>query len=519
MILSPFWPTRRPGKAAQQHAPKLRNGFQNKIRGSDLSPKLIVALSVGGIFFLGYICFLSLLLPSTDEAAPMTPYGGHSFPFRKLKKFDIQFQKETTAILAFLDDPNKISDIDEELQNWDYPLVHIVNTRFMQEQGHLKALGMARLYLFRTFCLPTIIHQSTQQFMWIIKTDPALDATILEALVDDLRPYPNIYLVASNNNFRIRDHHDAGGNSWRDGAEIRDLLQSPIYTGDRTRLYQAMLQKDRQIVLETRLDADDGLHQYFLQQIQEKALKQFTGSGDEEEEEEELNTKVPNWLFWCTRRHVEWHGGVREKAEISGGSHSIIEANNISSSGDVDYHGTLLVIEHSKLCITPGITVGFGIGTASDEVPVHSHDKLFKAIRSLNPKDACGYDKASHCLELVEDFLLMAVRARTPTSAGMQRVGTDEDEDEVDATSSGNHTKSKHKQKRPPKVSPSRMYMFWELLHDDFFVLREQVKYTNKYILDHLVPIAKNNLEGQCTSEHSCKVGVVESKKLAGAVF
>jgi hypothetical protein len=457
----------------------------------------------------------------------VTPYGDRSFLFRELKKFDMQFQKETAAILAFLDDPHKISDIiddEDNLRNWDYPLVHIVNTRFMQEQGHLKALGMARLYLFRTFCLPTIIHQSTQQFLWIIKTDPALDATILEALVEDLRPYPNIYLVASNNNFRIRDHHDPRGNSWRDGAEIRDLLHSPIYTGDRTRLYQAMLQKDRQIVLETRLDADDGLHKYFLEQIQEKALEQFTPSSDGGEEEEKLDKKVPKWLFWCTRRHVEWHGGVREKAQISGGSQNIIEeTNNISSTGDVDYHGTLLVIEHSKLCITPGITVGFGIGTASDEVPVHSHDKLFKAIHSLKPKDACGYDKASHCLELVEDFLLMAVRARTPTSAGMQRVGTEEDEDEEDATTgSGNHTnKGKHKKKRPPKVSPSRMYMFWELLHDDFFVLREQIKYTNKYILDHLVPIAKDNLEGQCTSEHSCKVGVVvaESKKLAGVLF
>jgi hypothetical protein len=42
----------------------------------------------------------------------------------------------------------------------------------------------------------------------------------------------------------------------------------------------------------------------------------------------------------------------------------------------------------------------------------------------------------------------------------------------------------------------------WDLLHDDFAVLREQIKFTNKYILDHLVPIARDNLDGQCTSEH-----------------
>jgi len=114
----------------------------------------------------------------------------------------------------------------QELQDsWDHPLVHIVNTRFMQEQGHLKALGRARLYLFQTFCLPSMVQQSTQQFLWIIKTDPQLDPTLLRELIATVEPYPNIYLVASNKNFMIRDTHapPGTGHSWRDGAEIRDL--------------------------------------------------------------------------------------------------------------------------------------------------------------------------------------------------------------------------------------------------------------------------------------------------------
>jgi hypothetical protein len=333
-----------------------------------------------------------------------------------------------------LDDPTKLELADSKLQNWEYPLVHVVNTRFMQEQGHLKALGLARLHLFRTFCLPTMVHQSTQQFLWIIKTDPELDPHILRALIQDLWPYSNIYLVASNVNFRIRDHHDPSGNSWRDGAEIRDLLHSTIYTGNRTRLYQAMLQKDRQVVLETRLDADDGLHKYFLEQIQEKAIEQFSDFNANDAS----NTVIPKWMYWCTRRHVEWHGGVKPKTtETLKNNH---HQNYYNTTEDVDYYGTLMVIEHSRLCITPGITVGFGIGTSSDQVPIHAHDKLFKAIHGLQAKDACGYNKASHCLELVEDFLIVAVRARTPTSAGMQRVGAD---DEDDAGGSGNDTASK----------------------------------------------------------------------------
>ena len=65
--------------------------------------------------------------------------------------------------------------------------------------------------------------------------------------------------------------------------------------------------------------------------------------------------------------------------------------------------------------------MGFGIDTMAEEVPIHAHDKLYEAIRTLKPEEACGYTKSSDCLELVEDFLLMAVRARTPTSAGTVR--------------------------------------------------------------------------------------------------
>lgn len=180
-----------------------------------------------------------------------------------------------------------------------------------------------------------------------------------------------------------------------------------------------------------------------------------------------------------------------------------------------DYHGTLLVVEHSKLCITPGITVGFGLGTPAEDVPIHAHDKLYKAIHSLRPEEACGYTKVSDCLELVEDFLLEAVRARTPTSAGMQRVGAEDEEDDNDNDNTTTNSTHHHPHARHPKIphpSPVKMFLYWDLMHDDFHVLREQVQYTNRYILNHLVPIAKDNLRGQCTSDHSCKVRTNEQQ-------
>ena len=411
-------------------------------------------------------------------------------------------------------------------ETWEWPLVHIVNTRFMQEQGHLKALGMARLHLFRTFCLPTMVHQSTQAFLWIIKTDPDLNPFILGALIHDLEAYPNIYLVGSNVNFMVRGNHEPSmPHSWRDGAEIRDVLEpasannrdatTKIYTGNLTRLYQAMLVKDHQIVLETRLDADDGLHQNYLRHIQEKALARFLPLESDAHNNPSHQTPtatIPKWLYWCARRHVEWHGGIQAARTSS-------QAIAATTTTTVDYYGSLQVIEHSKLCITPGITVGFGIDTRSDEVPTHAHDKLYEAIHDMDPEQACGYDKSSRCLELVEDFLVVAVRARTPTSAGMQRIeGITDDDDTTNGDDGGNNatsstnnanqtsTKKKKKKNKTPQIGPTKFYIFWDLLHDDFAVRRERIKYTNRYILNHLVPIAKDNLIGQCTSDHSCKV-------------
>jgi hypothetical protein len=98
----------------------------------------------------------------------------------------------------------------------DWPLIHIVQSRFMQEQGPLEILGMARLKLFSAFCLPSMIQQSSQDFFWIIKTDPQFTKTaVFDMLVQSVRSHDNIYVVASNANFIFGSAEREG--SWRDG--------------------------------------------------------------------------------------------------------------------------------------------------------------------------------------------------------------------------------------------------------------------------------------------------------------
>jgi hypothetical protein len=380
-----------------------------------------------------------------------------------------------TPVLAEHNDGNNIT-----LQDWEWPLIHIVNTRFMQEQGNLTALGRSRLALFKTFCLPTMQHQSSRQFLWIIKTDPGLDPLILQELVTDLQDYPNFFLVASNVNYRINENFPG---AWRGGAEIQDLARSQIYTGNQTLLLTAMALRDQLPVLETRLDADDGLHVQFLEQVQNEALDKF-GVDDKNEDGtsstngDDESSLTPKWLYWCARRHMEWHW---QDERTCGSDDTVCQLDQ--------KYGSLSGVSHSQLCITPGITVGFPVGVEEHEVPVHPHHLLAKLIQNLPPEEGCGYQNTSDCLIFVHTFIFEAIRSRTPTSAGMLNVvGEREDND-------------------PNTVkSPWVTYAYWNMLHESFRIQREQVQWMHHYLSDHLIEIAHDNLLGQCTTGHSCKV-------------
>ena len=75
-----------------------------------------------------------------------------------------------------------------EKSEWDLPFVHILNTCFMQSQGLLRTLELARLELFWVFCLITVSRQYSQEFLCIIKTNPNLDSGIRKEMVEILAP-------------------------------------------------------------------------------------------------------------------------------------------------------------------------------------------------------------------------------------------------------------------------------------------------------------------------------------------
>ena len=340
------------------------------------------------------------------------------------------------------------------------PITHVIKSRFMQHQPHLKALGWARFYLLRYICFPTMVAQTSQNFYWIMATDPELDADILQATIELLQPYPNFYLVQDN---QLGSPHFVGG------VDVDRLTDDQFRTGNVPQLRNAMATRDAGPYLETRLDADDGLHHQYIEHIQLEASVMLNNNKADQHDR-------ADWSFWCTRHEMEWHWVGRACA----------------ISKDAADFGALLPSGHGKeYCATAGLTFGLANAyainaTQVDGKPVaqRPHINIYDTLKKKEVQ--CGEDlKGTNCIHLVTRWKYSAIRARTPTSAGMKGV-------------------NRQKQDFMQEWDDQRNEM-WSLMTNDFQIPREACYTAMQYIQNNLADIAQDALDGQCTSSHSCK--------------
>jgi Putative rhamnosyl transferase len=321
----------------------------------------------------------------------------------------------------------------------------------MQQQPHLIDLGLARLKIFEHFCLPTIVQQTSQDFVWIIRTDPELDERLKQPLLELLRDYPNYFVVASNVN----------PEGFRHIQSMSDITEASVWVGDLKQLRNFHAAAQSRIVLESRLDADDGLHTSFVDYMQRTAP-----------------VYIPHpysWTIWCASKHLEWH-----------------YSSPFSSKHDVD-EGFWIGIKQTG-CVTPGLTMVYGKDVNREDLPKGTHHVLHKVT------DACKHDQDDHCLRRFEDLMPGAIRVRTPTSAGM-----------------GNVLVGKHGQRKIYKKAEKEVDLqseMWTGVKKVFCVSIVNAKIVRDYIKVHLQAIAADNLKGQCTKGHSCKESSIGILKL-----
>jgi Putative rhamnosyl transferase len=313
-------------------------------------------------------------------------------------------------------------------------MLHIVTTRFMQDQPNLVSLGNARLRLFETFCLPTMIRQEADNFLWFVMTDPNLNSGILNRLKALLDPYPHFYLVASNAKLLTPGNLTSG----------MEAAESIILTGDLEQLYSQMFDLHRPLLIETRLDADDGLHKMALTDIQQMAR--------------DLPIDTRGWQIICNRLHFEWR------------NNEILEelSHEIQSSGKIR-----LVREH--ICTTPGYTLVKHRGSRSVDFPPWPRMGHHLVTRDWPKCQTEGTKNVTHDCWIKLEPYPAALRSRTITSAGMSRV-----EPTPDGIKYENQTE-----------------MFWRVVERDFGISRNFALTTSRFLKDNLEEIILDNLEGQ----------------------
>jgi hypothetical protein len=248
-------------------------------------------------------------------------------------------------------------------------VVHVIHTRFQQFQPNLVTLGFARLKLFESITLPSLRHQSSQNFLYIMRTDPQLHPSVLRPLLAAVKDVPNVLVLASNRN----------PTGFGDAPDVRQIVEDKrtdmLLSGDRQLLSEHYWRSKNSTLLVTRIDSDDGFHRDFVKILQQK-------------QPAAVNNK--DWRVWCVRDVEEWQ----------------------------THPDMFMLRPEKKLCISAGLTYVFGPGTGPHNLPATAHNKIHSTIPD------CSEERPSHCRSFLHlpDQAPAVLRARTLTSAGMKDV-------------------------------------------------------------------------------------------------
>jgi hypothetical protein len=421
-------------------------------------------------------------------------------------------------------------------------VVHIFHTRFMQHQPALLELGKARLLLFELFCLPTMVHQTSQNFVWIIRTDPALHVVLRQQLIHLVQPFDNIMLVAN------LDNPFGNFRNWNSNMNINDANETQaaefqpdhVWSGS-IHLFQHQHHKAQDhVLIETRLDADDGLHVEFVQSVQEQALRLGVGVKQppatetdtdvnashghdfpEKKKDKAKHMSIPpqSLMFFCTAEHYEWH--------YDGGD---ADADGSDDAAAYPHPSGRLLSRLEDYCITPGLSIARS--PTFHKVFKHiDHTLIAMAVEECRQDidisisgDGEHENENRHqdtnCISWNRHLIPGAIRSRTPTSAGMKYVGIGVDlnstRDNSKSNSTSNSTSNSNsttnstllmKEEQLPNVikTEETAAQKWHQLEEHTFVRQSDASITKTYLMDHMKEIALDNLKGQCTFDHSCK--------------
>ena len=166
----------------------------------------------------------------------------------------------------------------------------------------------------------------------------------------------------------------------------------------------------------------------------------------------------------------------------------------------------LQVFQMPQACVTAGLTLGFAVGTEDAHVPRYEHSKVYWEIsvhhnnkgknttHDASDVHDCGLYPSSRCAVFVEDPRVSAFRSRAMTSAGMHNI----------------EAGGEPSVKTPEKYKEMARKLWKETIRINFGIQTEKAKEAADFMIVNHLGTVKDNLRGQCTHGHSCKLSSVE---------
>ncbi|KAL7430827.1 hypothetical protein ACHAXH_003750 [Discostella pseudostelligera] len=470
-----------------------------------------------------------------------------------------------------------------------YPrLIHILETRFMQNQPNLIELAKARLHLLRTICLPTVLHQTAWgDFFWIIRTDPDLHPTIKSELVtmleesnalihvdEDGIEHALTYVIGSNDNY-IVPNSTVISPSVRP-FDIQAMLSTTLsnnhtlFAGNATDMQNLLNEISlprfaNDIVLWTRLDADDGLNTRYMEYIQEQAIRYFVPElygreivklipenylqermerlrkmvqGRQQRQKEKNEKQQQQQPSEKAEEEEPIEGDVDDDDEsdititddTTNDTNATTEVQLIPNTftppqwtywcagKNIDWfltdpihdplhnNGTVYPVIHANVCVTPGVTVAIHGSFDPMRVPRLDHDKIISYLRPRGGR-LCSRSGLSvfDISTNVEKSAIERIDEDDGSCFHMVHVGISALRSRTPTSAGMLGVMPDNIQKEIMKSNPKLTELMWHAMKNEFRILNRNLLKTNAYFAEHVYDIAEENARGQCTAGHSCK--------------
>jgi hypothetical protein len=304
-----------------------------------------IGIAVVGLFWITMIVVTLEFLPNAPDSSSLILRGDKQQIIHVGTSRILQTHQDCPLThLQRLRKPEFTYSLRNPLKSSPYHILHTVVTRFMIGQPHQPILARARYMLFETFCWPTMKYQTRQNFYWIILVDPRLDPEVIADIqtlltsspqqqqgghgMDVHFPSQNAFLVLTENTAWAADgvgvrnltSYGVGlqelAREYRDGNVV--ILSGNTYHlmralelfegswGDNKK-HKTRVEDKNILMIETLLDADDGLNIHGIEWIQDLAIAHATQQQRQLEAVGKFPTLNSTWWILCGTDHIEWH--------------------------------------------------------------------------------------------------------------------------------------------------------------------------------------------------------------------